>query len=141
MGFDAHFALIHGYKIRLAGQNILDLSILEGDDYQLIHEPEYRDELIERYVLDVELKKFLGEHKNWNVYVLTSSQSYPDLENSYFYLYDYRQILFTGRIPDYTSGTTGRVWEPKNEIEGIPFKTFGLSYHPYQQHWIVEGSW
>ena len=65
MGFDVEVSLIHGHKIRLAEQNFLDLSILKGDDYQLIHEPEYRDNCIETYVRDTELKMFLAEHSEW----------------------------------------------------------------------------
>lgn len=131
MGHDIEVCLIHGYKICLANQNFLDTSILEGDDYQLIHEPDCRDELIETYVIHDMLKDFLQCNPEWNIYVLTSSQEDPDLENSWFFVYDKRQQLFYGRAPDYETGLVEMQFQERTPLLGVEYK----------HHWIVEGSW
>jgi hypothetical protein len=139
MGFDICVTLIHGYRLRLSDcRNIIDLSILEGDDWQVIHEMGGldREEMIRRYVTNNALREWLVAYPRWNLQFLTSSQEDPDLENSYVFIFDHREQLFYGRVPDYETGPIETRFKPPGDC-WPPIDGAGQ----YQQHWIVEGSW
>ena len=142
MGFDIHVHIFGGFKIPLSvafASNLLSPNIMEEDDYQLIGEEPYKNEIIDKHALSSDLKDLLKE--NWNIYIVTSSQQTFDFENSYFILFDTHQNLINGRIPDYATGTVTNV-ERDHEIwykmTNIPL---AIGEWKYDIHWVVESSY
>lgn len=146
MGLDVDVHLLHGFKIPLSiafDSELINRCIVDGDDYQLIHDPESRDELIDTHVISRALKKILNT-KRWNIYILTSSQDKCNPETSYFYLFDNRQTLFCGNAyssPDYATGKI-EIPSPQDEtvisLDKVPLTDGEWEYNV---HWIVESSW
>ena len=136
MGTDIIVHLIHGYKITLAQAfelGLLRSEIMDGDDWQLVGDAEERDEIIDRHVISPQLRALL-ESSEWNLYILTSTQSDCDPLSSFLYVYNRRDVLYSGRIPDYESGIID-AWHSDGHlnIPGADVK--------YAVHWVVEGSW
>jgi hypothetical protein len=130
MGLDIHVWIVHGYKIPLA-RAPLDFNLLDSDDYQIIEE-------IPNYVTNAELKTWLAKNPEWKIHILTSSQNKIDIGASYMFLFDNHQKLFSGRVPDYESDTIDITFqEPPHALTPPVISDMA----PYDQHWIVEGSW
>ena len=157
MGFDINVFLLSGFKIPLNiafDYNLLDRSVLDGDDWQLMDDPDCRTEVIERNVTNDTLKRFLLDHHDmgWNLYILTSTQYDFDIPNSYLFLYNEKTVCAQGSPPDYSTGVIDRVIR----IEDLKF--YELLPHHYlckllkitmpetfkwrsDLHWVVESSW
>ena len=134
MGFDLEVYLLYGYKLSLAEAfTLIKPGILDEDDWQVMGDSNYRDEIIERYVTSPDLKAILNGEGGWNIRILTSTQEECDPDNSYFFLYNKREELYSGGCPDYETGEI----PSSNELEGALF----LQKWKYSAHWIVEGSW
>lgn len=131
---DIEAVLIHGYKLRLSDwTKDLDLSVLDGDDWQIFHEEEDKEELIKKYVTGKDLQDWLLVHPAWNLYFLTSTQDDPDPDNSFVYIFDKIQSLYYGQVPDYETGEINISFEVPTD--GPPLDV------SYQQHWVVTGGW
>ena len=129
MGYDVTVQIIHGFKIPLSEAfklDILDSDILESDDYQLIDEPDCKEEIIKNHVKSEDILKIIN--KGWDI---TSSQEDADPESSYMFLYDKNQIICSGKIPDYETGVVDN-----NQICEHNFRSY-----EYKIHWIVESSY
>jgi hypothetical protein len=84
------------------------------------------------------------EDKNWNIYILDSSQDSE--EDGYFFLYNKRQELHTGQCPDFKTGEIELVPEKPNisVLNGKGLNDIKLpeTYQwEYKSHWIIESSW
>ena len=147
MGFDIHIHLFGGFKIPLSeafDSNLLSPKIMDEDDYQLITEDEYKNELINTHVLSEDLRNILlDEQSSWNIYIVTSSQEDFDYDKSYLILYNCHQDLINGKIPDYQVGSvidigcdrdTMDIWEKITRIRN------SLKWE-YKMHWVVESSY
>lgn len=152
MGYDVNFYLLNGIKIPLDiafEYKLIDSDILESDDYQLIDDPEYRDEIIERQVISNLLKKFLLDNKEWNLYILTSSQYDADVSKSYLFLYDKKTICCQGRAPNYATDVIEPTleWSAENLFEEHYLHQLTKISMPEtfewrcKLHWVVESSW
>lgn len=135
MGTDIKVTMVHGYRyglVELYERGWLDPSIVECDDWQIIHEStgEERVELIRRYVVDGFIANELIA-KGLNVMIVTSSQYESDPEVSYVFFFDKREQVYYGRVPDYVTRECHIVFEPQPHFLGTHYK----------QHWVVEGSW
>lgn len=96
---------------------------------------EYRNEVISK-----PLRDFLVRNPDWNIYILSSTQNEQIPEKSYLFLYNRKEDLVTGGIPDYKTG------EIDTNININLDLTESLSYvitmfEPYHIHWIVDCSW
>ncbi|GAG89273.1 unnamed protein product [marine sediment metagenome] len=145
MGTDINVKILHGFKIPLSVSfdlKILDQKILDEDDWQLLGEPDYRDEIIENNVTSDTLKNILSD-SSWNLYILTSTQEDFDIEHSYLILYNKSQELYYGCTPDYETGTVEPLDAEISEITKSLNEITLPNPHSweYNLHWIVEGSW
>lgn len=144
MGLDIHVQLFCGYRIPLSvafDSNLIDPEILNTDDYQLISDEEYRDEIIEKWVKSDMLKHILKDTE-WNLFILTSSQTDANPEESDLYLYNLREQLFYDRAPDYTCGEVDIQYDKMNGTQQV----FNISLNggeewDYKMHWVLESSW
>lgn len=152
MGMDIAVKLIYGYKIPLsvAFESFLNSEIVNSDDYQLTCEKDCKDEIIENHIKSSALKNILtgtdvgdcGDCGDWNMYILTSSQDDCEPNTSYFYLFNKRQELYSGRAPDYESGKVDMQFqEPgiKTLLTEVPLSND--CKWEYDLHWVVESSW
>ena len=148
MGFDIKVHLLIGFKLQLNiafESKLIKPEIVDGDEYQMIGEPECRDEIIEDYIISNRLKEFL-KNKQWNIYILTSSQEDSDPEKSYFYIYNYQQVIQSGAAPDYKTGELDEFccqgeYESAVQFLGEEVQLSGDYDWDYQNHWIVESSY
>ncbi len=148
MGFEIRVQLLRGFKLTLSKAFQLGLlypEIMENDDYQLISDYiENKDqENIDRCISSQKLKDIIycKTLNPWNIYILTSSQENPDLLNSYVFLYNWRQILSTGRVPDYeTYIVSNRIddYDTPPEIWTKIKNLFDIDYHV---HYLIESSY
>ena len=137
MGSDVEVYLLHGFKLPLSvafKSKLIDPNILNSDDYQLIGEDELRNCIIDKYVVNDALKNILKD--KWNIYILTSSQDDPDIDKSYFFLYDKRQELFYGSSPDYETGEV--IFANSPEISELSEILLSDAEWTYNIHWVVE---
>lgn len=154
MGIDINVYLLEGYRIPLSvafEYNLLDRNIVESDDYQLIHVPEYRNEIIRNSVTSDVLREFLlnNQDMNWNIRIVTSSQKDCKPNKSYMYLYDTIYQCYEGTVPDYKCGTIDHC--RFGAIENTPPDHYlrilleikmpdNFKWQP-ELHWVVEGYW
>lgn len=142
MGFDTSVYIFDGYKIPLQvafDNGLLNPDIVNGDDYQLIDDPDCRDGAIERNVLNSVLKNFLMEYKNWNLYILTSSQEDCDASKSWMFLYEHKTIYAEGSPEDYSCGVVCKYTNQlyPSILNDIPIP-FGWKR---ENHITIESSW
>lgn len=153
MGYDIYVCLLHGFKIplRVAIEcDLINKDILESDDYQLISDAECRDQIITQWVMSQPLREFLLEYNTWNLYILTTSQGDPDIDNSYLFLYDEKIECCNGKAPDYATNTVNipdfiRSISDLLE-EHYLRKLLKIKMPPdwswnSDLHWVVESSW
>src|SRR3990167_4392273 len=98
MGTDVCVQVFHGYKMKLSTAfelGIISASILDGDDWQLLSEEEYRDEMIKTHVTSRALFNLLTDSK-WNLYILAPQENDYDPGKSYLFLY-YKREKLTGQ--------------------------------------------
>ena len=151
MGIDIYVHLLYGFRCTLkeAFENkILNEEIIEGDDYQLINDKDFTEELVEKHLISQDLKKILLKkdkefNENWNIYILTSSQYDADLENSYMYLYHDKEVLYNDRVPDYHIDTIEGIDRSEESwtLEWTLMETIPQIKWDYNLHHIIEGSW
>ena len=147
MGFDISVKLIYGYKIvmsKVFELNLISPSIMDEDDWQLISEPETKNEIIDTHVTSETLKMIL-ESGEWNIYILTSTQEDSKPDQSYVFLYNKHENLVSSGAPDYVTGLVDTQYNANNldEIERrLKEKHPQLSNElNYNIHWVVESSW
>lgn len=143
MGFDISIRLIYGFKIILSEAfdiGLLSSNILDGDDWQLISDSEYRNEMIDQHVLSNQFKSILSNGE-WDLYILTSTQEEQNSDNSYLFLFNKMETLAQG-TPDYKTGVVDIQHKDYSEPEKILKATYPeLMDMSYQLHWVVETSW
>ena len=147
MGRNTEVALFYGFRIPLNlafESKLLKSDIVDSYDYQLISWNEKRDEVITKYVISPILKNILKD-KQWNLYILTSSQDDCDPNTSYLFLYNKRQEL-TSESPDYETGIIDATLNNGNDIVDrltkIPLQQLQMPFSwDYHGHWVVETSW
>lgn len=136
MGTDIIVHLFYGYKMSLSEAfdgGLIAPGIMDGDDWQLVDDADYREEIIGRHVTSPQLCRLLlsGE---WNIHIVASTQEVCKPGASFLFIYNRREVLYSGRVPDYETGVVPAA--TANTIEGlIP----GVG--DYAVHWAVEGSW
>lgn len=155
MGLDTTVSLYNGFKIPLDiafSMNMVREDIVDSDDFQCLD----LADVVERNV-SPELKRFLDENEEWNLYILTSSQEKSDAGKSWLFLYDKCQTLFDGRIKDYETGEVDTnlplSWNVStlseedcirqlfaNISKTLP-SSLDLADFMYSMHWVVESSW
>ena len=144
MGLDIHVQLLCGYRVPLNiafDSNLIDPDILNSDDYQLISDENYRDKLIEKWVTSDMLKHILQD-KEWNLFILTSSQTDANPEESYLYLYNIIQQLFYERAPDYACGEVDIRYKKMNGTDQVfNIELNGGTEWVYKMHWVLDSSW
>ena len=140
MGSDTTIELFYGFKIPLLivfDSELLDSEILNVDDYQLISFEEYKDEIVNKYITNPILKNIL---KNWNCYILTSSQDEPNIDESFLIIYNNR-VLLSDSSSDYETGTVN-LFENKEIPKSIYDIKLSDDYEwIYKIHWVVECSY
>jgi hypothetical protein len=152
MGFDINVYLLEGIKIPLDiafEYKLLDPAILESDDYQIIDDPDCRNEIIERHVISESLKTFLLGYENWNLYILTSSQNDCNISKSYLFLYTQKRVCCQGRAPDYATDVIEPTleWSAHNLYKEHYLHALTNVSMPEtfewrcKLHWVVESSW
>ena len=145
MGTDVSVKLIYGFKIMLSKAfelNLISPNIMDEDDWQLISEVEYKNEIVETHVKSEVLKVIL--ESGWDVYILTSTQEESNPEKSYMFIYNKKTDLVSSGLPDYVTGIVDVNYDGVfSDVE----KTL-KDKHPqlnsdlkYDIHWIVESSW
>ena len=113
MGTDIEVYLLQGFKVPLSVAfklKLLDHEILSSDDYQYLFEKK----IVDKYVISPILKEILKD--TWLISILTSSQDEFDLDASYLFIFNWTQVIHSGRIPDYE---TGKVNKPFHGSEAI----------------------
>jgi hypothetical protein len=137
MGTDVIAHLLYGFKITLSQAfetGLLSPDIMDSDDWQLVGEKDFRDEIIDRHVLSSELRAFLVNGQ-WNLYILSSTQSDCDPATSFLFIHNIQKTLYCGQVPDYTTGVIPHHTEKISTLV-IP----GMQVE-YAVHWVLEGSW
>jgi hypothetical protein len=130
---------------------LLSPEIMNGDDYQLIYEITERDAIISRHVMSNILKYILSLKNStnsyiWNLYILTSTQTNCDPSESYLFLYDKRQELYSGRSVDYK---TVEIEDTQiDETLGLSRESVRMNLYQmlggdpkYKKHAIIITSW
>lgn len=138
MGTDIIAHLLYGFKITLSQAfetGLLRPEIMEDDDWQLVGEKDCRHEIIDRHVGSPLLSALL-ENGEWNLYILASTQSDCDPAASFLFIHNRRDILYSGRIPDYECGVIDAHHAERISALVLP----GMEVE-YAIHWVVEGSW
>jgi hypothetical protein len=143
MGTDIHVQLLYGYKITLLqafDAGLLRPEIMEDDDWQLIGDVECRDEIITRHVLSPQLRELL-ENGEWNLHILASTQIDCDPATSFLFIHNKRDVLYSGRVPDYECGVVNSAQTINGAHSSVlDIHIPGLNVE-YAVHWVVEGSW
>jgi len=137
MGTDIIAYLLYGFKITLSQAfetELLRPEIMEDGDWQLVGEKDLRDEIVNRHVLSPQLRALL-ENGEWNIHILSSTQSDYDPAASFLFIHNRQEILYSGRIPDYTSGV---ITQQTERITALVLSGIQVEY---AIHWVVEGSW
>ena len=134
MGLDIKVMLIHGHILCLREcAELLDLSILDGDDWKNFHDTSGADRelLIKQYIKDIPLRCWLLDHLDWNLCFTTTTQEDPDLDNSFVYIFDALEPLFYGRVPVFQTGVVDIAFSCPSDVRP---PIYGLG--PYHPHWI-----
>ena len=136
MGLDITVVLLCGYKIKLSDvfeSGLIDSEIMSGDEWQFLDEDECKVEVLE-FILCPKLKQMLNSSV-WKGYILSSTQSECDWETSYLYIYNNREMLYYGCVPDHANGVVS-----VETADNIPID-LDVDCGPYAIHWVVSGSW
>lgn len=139
MVVDTDIYLIRGFKlplIQVFEKNWIDPSIMDEDNWQYLNMDEEYDLIINKYVLNDDLKILLED--GWRPYILSSTQDKCNPANSYLFIYLQKQDINTDNEYD-----TGEI-KPMEIIKIDNFDKIvklGLNSQGLKQYWIVKHSW
>lgn len=140
MGTDIIVHLLYGHKMTLSAafeNGLIYPGIMDEDDWQLVDDAEYREEIIGRHVTSPQLSEML-QGGEWNIRIVASTQEVCKPEDSFLFIYNRREILYSGRVPDYE---TGVVPSPTATADDVAVVNLIPAVGVYAAHWVVEGSW
>lgn len=141
MGYDTTVFLLRGFKFVLAdvfARGWLDSSIMEEDDWQYLNMGDDMIEIVNKYVLNEEIKTMLLKD-GWSLYILSSTQEDCNPDNSYLFIYSNKQDLEIEG--EYGTGEVESLTDSGCKLDFQQVLKLGLNPDDYKQHWVIETSW